>query len=367
MSRRDFYEILGVSRDSSLDQIKKAYRKAALKYHPDKNPGDREAEEKFKEASRAYQVLSEPNSRERYNQFGHAAFDGQFDGFTDFTGFAEDIFGDLFGAFFGGSSGTRRGRRGGRDLKYSLEITLEEAAQGIEKQISIPRPVPCEGCNGSGGRDGKAPTSCKQCGGSGQMRFQQGFFTLSRPCSICSGTGQVVIDPCPHCGGGGKKQKEAKLAVKIPAGIDSGQRLKLRGEGEQASGSGTPGDLYVEIVLKPHEFLQRHETELVSEVPVTFTQATLGSEVRVRTIDGEALLKVPPGTPSGKVFRLKGKGIVNIQTGQRGDHHVRTYVYVPQTVTQQQRDLLEKLAAIEGQPVPTDSRSFLDKVKEFFD
>nr|MBP9838598.1 molecular chaperone DnaJ [Pseudomonadota bacterium] len=308
MSKRDYYEILEVSKDASQDQIKKSYRQLAIKFHPDKNPNNKEAEEKFKEATEAYQVLSSEENRAKYDRFGHAAFSngGGFDGFSDFGAFAEDIFGDIFGAFFG--SGTTRGRqRGGRDLKYNLEITLEEAATGIEKNIKLKKPVPCTGCKGNGVRDGKDAPVCKNCGGRGQVRIQQGFFTISRPCSSCNGNGKINKDPCPSCGGKGNSTKEKELNVKIPAGIDTGQQLKIRGEGEELGGGNPPGDLYVEITILPHKTFQRQDTDIICEVPINYTQAVLGSDIEVPTLTGNISMKIPPGTQSGKLFRLRGK------------------------------------------------------------
>lgn len=370
MSKRDYYEVLGVARDASQDQIKKAYRKLALQYHPDRNSGDKDAEEKFKEATEAYGVLSDEETRARYDRFGFAGVSGAagMNGFTDFGSFAEEIFGDIFGAFFGTSGQRTNRRKGGRDLKYTLELTLEEAAFGVEKQIKIRRPVPCTGCNGSGGRNGAQPERCKTCNGAGQVRMQQGFFTISRPCSDCHGRGTFVKDPCPSCGGTGRGTAEADLSIKVPAGIDSGQQLKRRGEGESIGDAGAPGDLYVEIVVKPHKIFKRQETEIVCEVPITYSQAVLGGETEVPTLHGPITMKIPAGTPSGKVFRLRGKGIVDMRTGAPGDQHVRAYIHVPEKITDRQRELLQELSAIEGKPAaPDEPRSFFDKVKEFFE
>jgi molecular chaperone DnaJ len=370
LAKRDYYEVLGVARDASAEEIKKSYRKLALKCHPDKNPGDKAAEELFKEASEAYQVLADEGNRDKYDRFGHGAFSQGADGFGDFSGFAEEIFGDLFGAFFGTSAGSSRGRkRSGRDLRYILELTLEEAASGLEKEIVLPRPIVCERCKGTGAREGSKPETCRQCGGAGQVRFQQGLFAISRPCSACQGQGTVIADPCPDCGSSGRKTKEVKLSVKIPAGIDQGQRLKLRGEGEPGPANGTPGDLYVEIALKPHPIFTRQENEIICEMPISYAMSVLGGDVEVPTLSGKATLKIPAGTPSGKVFRLRGQGIVGIQNGHRGDQHVRTFVYVPQgNVSERQREILEELAQIEGKPVrSSDGRSFFDKVKDFFE
>lgn len=362
--------MLGVNREASADEIKKSYRKLAVKFHPDKNPGDKAAEEKFKEASAAYQILSDPENRAKYDRFGHGAFEQGMDGFTDFTGFAEEIFGDLFGAFFGGTGGRRSRQRGGRDLRYVLEISLEESATGFEREIVVPKPVICERCNGTGAREGSKPESCKQCSGSGQIRTQQGLFSISRPCPVCSGTGQLITDPCPDCGSAGRKTKDVKLSVRVPAGIDHGQRLKLRGEGEPGPKGAPAGDLYVDIVIKPHPIFQRQDTEIVCDFPISYSLAVLGGEVEVPTLSGKVSLRIPPGTQSGKVFRLRGQGIVNVHSGQRGDQHVRTLVHVPtKVVSERQREILQELATIEGQPGQQsgEGRSFFEKVKDLFE
>ncbi len=369
MAKRDYYEVLGVSKDSSAEQIKKSYRQLALKYHPDRNSGNKDSEELFKEASEAYQVLSDDSMRSKYDRFGHAAFNGGgFDGFG--FGSVDDIFGDLFSAFFGGAAGTGRSSgaraRAGRDLRYAMEITLEESALGIEKTIKVKKPVPCSICSGKGTRGGKPLERCKQCGGSGQIRTQQGFFSVSRTCAVCRGEGKMNVDPCPACSGAGQTLQESELSVKVPAGIDTGQLLKLRGEGETIP-DGPPGDLYVEIKVAPHSVFERHESELVCEVPITYCQAVLGSEIEVPTLGGTSTLKIPPGTPSGTVFRLKGKGIMNREAGRAGDQHIRVYVYVPGSVDEKQRELLEQLSKVEGKPVAYESRSFFERVKEFFD
>ena len=372
MEKRDYYEVLGLARDSNQDQIKKAYRQLALKYHPDKNPGDKSAEEKFKELTEAYQVLSNEETRARYDRFGHSAFSGGFDGFGDMGSFAEEIFGDLFGAFFGGTS--RGGRsakrqRTGRDLRYNLTITLEEAAHGAEKRIKIKKPVPCTSCNGTGCKEGSAPRPCGQCAGSGQVRIQQGFFTISRPCTTCGAKGTVISDPCVKCSGSGSFQREKELSVQVPAGIDTGLQLKLRGEGEDIGEVGPPGDLYVEITIKPHNIFHRQDSEIVCEVPISYAQAVLGGEIEVPTLEGPVNLKIPAGTESGKVFRLRGKGILDMRTGRKGDQHVRTFVYVPKQVSDRQKELLAELLTVEGKtPAAGEGgRSFFDKVKEFFE
>ena len=375
MAKRDYYEVLEVSKGSSLDEVKKAYRKKAVQFHPDKNPGNKEAEEKFKEATEAYSVLSDAENRAKYDRFGHAAFSqgggtGGFQG-GDFSGF-EDIFGDIFGTFFGGGMGgdSRRGRgRSGNDLRYDLEISFEDAAFGCEKEITLGRRAKCESCSGSGAAKGSSREPCRQCEGAGQIRVQQGFFTLARTCHACGGVGEVVRNPCTDCSGAGLKVKESKLKVKVPAGVDNGQRLKMRGEGEAGVGGGQNGDLYVQILLEDHPVFQRQDQEVICEVPITFSAATLGTEIEVPSLDGKLKLKIPAGTPSGKVFRIKNKGIPVLGSSpqRRGDQHVRVYVYVPKQVSEEERDLLEKLAKIQGTVVEDDSdKGFFDKVKDMF-
>jgi molecular chaperone DnaJ len=367
--KRDYYEVLSVARDASAEQIKKSYRQLALKYHPDKNPGDKEAEEKFKEASEAYQVLSDPQMRERYDVYGHQAFNGGNPGFGDFGSFAEEIFGDIFGAFFGGAGGGKqRGRkRGGRDLRYQLELTLEEVAFGVEKEVQLSKPEACDQCDGSGAKKGTSPVSCPHCGGTGQLRLQQGFFTISRPCASCGGQGQVIRDPCTKCNGKGQQVKESKVKVKIPAGIDEGQSLKIRGEGESVGNGAPPGDLYVEIALKPHKIFKRQETELFCEVPISYSLAVLGGETQIPTLDGASSLKIPPYTQSGTTFQLRGKGIADVRGSRRGDLHVRTYIRVPDKLNTRERELLEELRGLDAEHESNEGRNFFDRVKEFFE
>jgi len=372
VAKRDYYEVLEVAKAASTDEIKKAYRKKALQHHPDRNPGDKSAEEKFKEATEAYSVLSEPEKRQQYDQFGHQAFEGNaggFGGFGDFSGF-EDIFEDIFGAFFGGASGgSRRGGRSsrvrpGRDLKYDLEITLEESAFGGEREITLPRRQPCAACTGTGCKPGTAPETCSECHGQGQVRMQQGFFTLSRPCGSCGGVGQRIAQPCASCRGGGFEEKTSKLGVKIPPGIDHGQRLRLRGEGESGAGGGPAGDLYVQIFIKKHDIFARQESELVCELPVLYAEAVLGAEVEVPTLEGKTKLKIPAGTQSGKIFRMKNLGLPVLGSNRRGDLHARVSVRVPKKVSEEERKLLEQLLAI--QRVKDTEKSFFDRMKELF-
>ena len=373
MAKRDYYEVLGVPRTATADEIKKAYRKKAVQFHPDKNPGNKEAEDKFKEATDAYSVLSDVDARAKYDQYGHAAFEqgGGGGGFhADFSGF-EDIFGDVFSNFFGGAgaSGGRRSKgRAGNDLRYDMEVTFEEAAFGCEKEVTIGRRTTCETCAGSGAASGSGKERCSQCDGHGQIRIQQGFFTLARTCHACNGQGEVIKNPCGTCSGSGLKMKESRLKVKVPAGVDHGQRLKMRGEGEPGAGGGPSGDLYVQIMVKEHPIFERQESELICEVPISYSSATLGGEIEVPSLEGKVKLKIPAGTASGKVFRLKNKGIPVLGSNpqRRGDQHVRVYVHVPKKVSDQERELLEKLASVQGAIVDDTGKGFFEKVKDIF-
>ena len=378
MSKRDYYEILGVAKTASINDIKKAYRKLAMQYHPDKNPGNKEAETKFKEASEAYAVLSDDSKRKQYDQFGHSAFEGMGGGaggfdFSNFQGFEgfEDIFGDLFGSIFGGAtSGSRSGRsfRGhpGNDLKYDLHITFEEAAFGTEKEIEVRRRRTCGACSGTGASKGSSPETCDDCGGQGQVRMQQGFFAISRPCPKCRGTGQTIKNPCVECRGQGLKATTSKLKVNVPAGIDESQRLKLRGEGESGLQGGPEGDLYVVIRIKPHKVFERHDSDVICEFPITYTTAVLGGEITVPTLDGKANIKIPTGTASGKIFRLKNKGIQILGTNQRGDQHVRVFVEIPKKLSEKYKEALEKLKIIEAEERQGKEETIFDKVKNIF-
>ena len=367
-SKADYYELLGVSRDIGVEELKKAYRKAALRYHPDRNPGDKAAEEKFKELSEAYQVLSDPEKRSQYDRFGHAAFEqgaGGFGGGFDFSTNFEDIFGDIFGDFFGG--GGRAGRQArGQDLAYSLEVSFEEAAFGTEKTVSIPRRVTCATCQGTGAEPGTRPQTCGTCRGSGQMRFQQGFFTVARTCNRCGGQGSVVTDPCTECQGAGAVRKTSNLQIKIPGGVDSGSRLKLRGEGEAGPVGGIAGDLYVTIQVGEHPLFERQNNEVICELPISFPQAALGADIEAPTLEGKIKMKVPAGTQSGSIFRLRGKGIVDLRGRGRGDQLVRIVVETPTDLGAKQKELLEEFARLNGGEVHPISKGFFDKVKELF-
>jgi molecular chaperone DnaJ len=361
--KRDYYEILGVSRDAGPEDLKKAYRRLAVKHHPDKNPAaDRaSAEDRFKELSEAYQVLSDPERRAQYDRFGHAAFEHDGGGFGFAAGF-DDIIGDLFGDFFG--TGRSRGGRGrarrGDDLQYRLELSFEEAACGCERTLEFSRLHTCAACDGSGAKRG-------QCRGTGQLRLQQGFFSIAKTCGYCGGRGTVVKTPCDTCGGAGTTQQSHTLNVKIPAGVDGGSRLKLRGEGERGQGGGPAGDLYVLIEVAPHPIFQRDGADIVCEVPISFVHVALGTEIDVPTLDGKAKVKIPAGTQSGHVFRLRGRGIPHLGGYGTGDQLVRVVVETPRKLSARQRELLEEFAQVSGEDVHPRSKSFLDKVKSILE
>jgi molecular chaperone DnaJ len=368
VSKRDYYEVLGVSRTATDQELKSNYRKLAMKFHPDRNPGDKEAEEKFKEAAEAYGVLSTPESRAKYDRFGHAGVGTSAASDTpngwppgDFGGF-EDILGDLFG---GSRSQRRSGIQRGADLRYDLEISLEQAASGFKTQITIPRLESCEPCKGSGAAPGTSASVCTVCNGVGQVRFQQGFFSVSRTCHQCRGTGRVIVNQCKSCQGQGRVNKEQILEIKIPAGVETGARLRIVGEGEAGMNGGQHGDLYVVVNVKEHEVFERQGNNLYVNVPISFAQAALGAEITVPTLDGEESLSVPEGTQTGSIFRVKGKGIVSLQGPGRGDLFVVASIVTPTRLTRDQRRLLEEFARLEEKQ-KEQGKSFGSKVKEIF-
>lgn len=364
--KKDYYEILGVSPDASPEEVKKAYRKLAHAHHPDKNPGDTSAEERFKEIGEAYAVLSDAEKRESYNRFGTAGRGGE--GFGDFEPGFGSIFDDIFEGFFGGRAGrsTRSAHRGA-DLRYNLEIRFEDAASGVEKEIVIPRLETCATCRGSGAKPGSQPVVCKTCRGTGQVRFSQGFLTVSQTCSRCRGEGRIVEHPCAACRGLGQTKAERTLTVKVPAGVETGTRLKLAGEGEAGVRGGGPGDLYVVIVVKEHPLFTRQGDDICCEVPVSFTQAALGAQIDIPTITGKITLKVPPGTQTGAEFRLRGKGFPNVRGYGHGDLLARIFVEVPTHLTAKQRDVLEQYAKLENGEGSPLVQGFWDKVKTLFE
>ena len=371
-SKRDYYEVLGVSRTATEQEIKSAYRRLAVKYHPDKNPGDASAEEKFKEAAEAYSVLSDAEQRARYDRFGHAgvssAAGGPAWGASGFGGI-EDILGDLFGFgdVFGGRAGgggRRTAAQPGADLRYDLEITLEEAARGMSAQLRIPRLETCDQCRGTGAAPGTQPENCSTCAGAGQVRYQQGFFSVARTCGSCRGTGRIIKSPCDKCRAAGRVEREKTLEVKIPAGVEMGSRIRVAGEGESYMSGGRTGDLYVVIHVKEHERFERQGGNLYTSVPVTFAQAALGAEITVDTLDGQQQVKIPAGTQTGTVFRIKGQGMPMLGGRGRGDLFVSVTVITPTTLTREQRRLLEQLAEIEDHDL--EDKGLLDKVRNIF-
>lgn len=368
MAKRDYYEVLGASRGSGPDELKKAFRQMALQYHPDRNPGDKGAEEKFKEINEAYSVLSDPAKRQQYDSYGHAGPSGQgfgFEGFGDFNfGGVEDIINDFFG--FGTIFGGRQRSRRGEDLRYNLEISFEEGAFGAEKEIVVPRTVVCRECGGSGAKKGTRPELCEACNGRGQVSVQQGFFSMTRPCGRCRGTGEIIREQCPACAGGGTTRERRSLKVKIPAGVDNGIRLKLRGEGEAGPGGGSPGDLYVVISVREHPFFTRDGEHLLCEVPITFSHAALGNEIEVPTLSGRKKLVIPPGTRSGQEFVMKGEGVAVLNGHRRGNLVVRVVIDVPKKLTKRQKELLIEFQELSGESPGPMSRTFFEKVKEIF-
>ena len=373
MSKVDYYETLGVSKSVDQADLKKAYRRLAMKLHPDRNPDDKTAEAKFKEAKEAYDILSDPEKRSAYDQFGHAAFEGGTGGGgfggAGAAGFG-DIFGDMFGDIFGGGGGRQRQRRGA-DLRYNMDLSLEDAVRGTEVNVTIPRMSECKTCSGSGAKKGSTPSTCETCHGQGQVRMQQGFFSVQQNCPQCHGNGTIISDPCGDCHGQGRVRENKKLSVKIPAGVDEGDQIRLSGEGESAGAGGVNGDLYVSVSLKPHTIFTREGVDLHCNVPVTFTTLAMGGDLQVPTLDGRAKLKVPAGTQSGKLFRLRGKGVKNVRNaGFVGDLYCKVHVETPVNLTKRQKELLEELdESIHsggGKHSPEKS-SWSDKIKSFLD
>jgi len=381
MAKRDYYEILGISPNASSEEIKKAYRRLAVKYHPDKNrDNSKEAEEKFKEVSEAYKILSDGEKRKIYDQYGHAGLQADIGaGGGGFTGFDFDprkIFDEVFGQrsssgggifdnFFGGRTGVREGQPGS-DLQYSLEITFKEAAFGTEKEIQVPRYETCSNCRGSGVKPGSSPQTCPSCGGAGSIAVSQGFFSMSRTCTQCHGRGTVIKDPCKECRGSGRVRRTRRVKVKIPAGIDNGSHLRLTGQGEAGLRGGPIGDLYIAIRVRPHPIFKREGDTVICEIPITFTQAALGGEIRVPTLNGRARLKVPPGTQTNKIFRLRKMGIPHLHSSGRGDQWVKVIIETPVSLSAEQKQLLKRLEEVgrgNGQPK---ARDFFDKVRQIF-
>lgn len=359
----DFYELLGVARNASDAEIKKAFRSLALKYHPDRNPDNKEAEEKFKKINEAYSVLSDPEKRENYDRFGSA--EGIGAGFGGFGGAPfGDIFEDILGSFFGASAGQRRPRPAkGNDLRYDLDITLEEAAFGTEKKIEVPRRESCETCSGTGSKPGKGPVVCSSCKGTGNVRFQQGFFSVSKTCGHCHGTGRVITDPCTTCKGNGSVKKTYTVSVKVPPGVDTGSRLRMSGEGEPGSYGGPRGDLYIVIDVMKHPVFDRRDNDIYCKTDITFAQAVLGAEIEVPALEGTVNLKIPAGMQPGKAFHIRGKGMPKLGGHGKGDEIVIVNIEVPRHITPRQRELLEEFAQISGDK---GSKTLKDKLKDIF-
>ena len=374
MSKRDYYDVLGVARDASVDDIKKSYRRLAMKYHPDRSKGDPANEAKFKEAKEAYEVLSEKDKRAAYDQFGHEGLKsggGAGGGFSGAEAFS-DIFGDVFGDIFGGArrGGARNQVFRGADLRFELELTLEQAVAGDTVNIDIPTQLECARCTGSGAEPGSKPVSCGQCGGTGQLRAQQGFFSIQQTCRACQGTGKLIDNPCRDCSGRGRVRKLRTLAVKVPPGVDNGDRIRLAQEGEAGRNGGPPGDLYVDISVKPHEIFERDGMDLACDVPISLATAALGGSVEVPTLDGQLMLKVPAETQSGRLFRLRGKGVRSVRSTGTGDLIVRVEVETPVNLTEAQKDLLTKfdeLVTQGGEKHNPRARSWFDAVRAFFE
>ncbi|HVR34664.1 MAG TPA: molecular chaperone DnaJ [Methylomirabilota bacterium] len=376
MTKRDYYEILGVSKDASIEHIKKAYRKLAVKFHPDKNPGDKQAEERFKELGEAYDVLADPQKRAAYDRYGHAAFDGRSRGGGPRGGFHDplDIFREVFGGgagsifedLFGGEHRDPGGAQRGSDLRYDMELTLEEAARGCEKEIPLTKLEACDACRGTGAEKGSSTKVCATCAGRGQVLTSRGIFSIAQTCPRCEGAGRIIEHPCHTCRGAGRREKASRVKLKIPAGVDTGTRLRSAGNGEAGTRGGPQGDLHVVLHVRPHEIFQRDGDDLVCEVPVSFVQAALGAEIEVPTLTGKANIRVPAGTQSGTVFRLRGRGISNVQGYGVGDLHVRVNVEVPTHLNAAQKASLQQFAELCDESVNPIGKSFFERAREFF-
>ena len=372
MAKRDYYEILGVERSADEREIKKAYKRLAMKYHPDRNPDNPEAEEKFKEVKEAYEILTDAQKRAAYDKFGHAGVDpnqagpGGFGGGADFG----DVFGDIFGGIFGGGRRSQRAARGA-DLRYNMELTLEEAVRGVSKEIKVPTLVECDECHGSGARSGTSAQTCPTCHGSGQVQMRQGFFAVTQACPHCHGKGKIITDPCRKCHGDGRVQKTKTLSVKIPAGVDTGDRIRLAGEGEAGEFGAPAGDLYVQVHVKDHPIFVRDGNNLYCEIPISFTTAALGGEVAVPTLDGRVMLKIPSETQTGRMFRMRGKGVRSLRSGTEGDLLCKAVVETPVKLSDEQKELLKQLEdSLNGSGVKTHkpkADGFFEGVKRFFD
>jgi molecular chaperone DnaJ len=361
---QDYYDTLEVNKNASDAEIKKAYRRLALKYHPDRNPGDKKSEEQFKHINEAYACLSDSEKRSHYDAFGTAEGMGADFGFGDFATNFGDFFGDIFGDFFGTFTGRSRTRpTKGHDLRYDLELNLSEAVFGKEKKIDIPRWETCAGCKGNGSKDGMNLSTCTTCRGTGQTKFQQGFFTIAKACTKCNGAGNIITVPCTECKGAGKLKHQRSVNLKVPGGVDTGIKLRVSGEGEAGNYGGPPGDLYVFISVAPHPFFKRKGNDLHCEVPISFVQATLGGEIEVPTIDGDAHIRIPQGTPSGRVFHLRSRGVPKLGGHGKGDQFITVYIDVPKKLTPRQREILQEFAEISGEET---SKSFMDKIKDMF-
>jgi len=370
MAKRDYYEVLGVDSGAAESEIKKAYRRVAMKYHPDRNPDDPDADAKFKEATEAYDILMDSEKRAAYDRFGHAGVDPSMGGGGFGGGNFSDIFGDVFGDIFGGGRGGRGGPQRGSDLRYTLDISLEDAVRGTTVEIKVPSLSTCEKCDGSGARKGSSPTTCGTCGGVGQVRMQQGFFQVQQTCPTCRGRGKTISDPCSACHGQGRVEKTRKLSVKVPPGVDTGDRIRLSGEGEAGPDGGPPGDLFVQMSVRQHNIFERDGKNLYCEVPITFVTAALGGELEVPTLDGRVKLKIPPETQTGKLFRLRGKGVKPVRGGSVGDLLCRAVVETPVNLNKEQKALLQQFEKSLGQDGHAQSprqSSWFEGVKNFFE